>query len=58
MLSVENMCDIIEAVETVKKAKSNGRKCTLELPLEECTAKVYHMGQQNPIIRIDIKEEK
>ena len=46
---------IKQAYEQVKAVKSNGIHSTkIEIP----GAKIYSMGEKNPVIRIDIKEHK
>jgi hypothetical protein len=48
-----------DAVDTVRIQKASGNPCTITIPLHSMpgTAKIYHMGQNNPVVRIDLKLE-
>jgi hypothetical protein len=54
-LSHSDLFALEDLVEQVGKARQKDQKCTLETSLSVGTAKVYHMGKDNPVIRIDIK---
>lgn len=55
LLSAEDMKTLSVMTDSVLINKHHGIACKLESPLSKCDATIYHMGKDNPVIRIDLK---
>lgn len=55
MLSPSDSKRISDSITDVNEQRKKDNKCTVTLELDIGTAKIYHMGQNNPVIRIDLK---
>lgn len=55
ILSQSDSKRLSDAITDVNQQRKKGTKCTMEIHLDCGNAKIYHMGQNNPVIRIDLK---
>jgi hypothetical protein len=46
---------ISQALTTVNEQRLLDNKCSLDVKLDIGTAKIYHMGKNSPVVRIDLK---
>jgi hypothetical protein len=51
----EDIDRLNNVINIVKMSRDNGIKTSMEICLSNCNAKIYHMGKDNPIIRMDFK---
>lgn len=49
---------ILDAYYNVRESRNKGLKARVDITLENGSAVIYSMGANNPVIRIDIKEEQ
>jgi len=54
--SKNDLQKLTDTINSVDDFRNKDIKCSLDIQLDEATAKVYHMGTNNPVIRIDLKE--
>ncbi len=54
-LSQSDLKKLADTVADVNHQREKNVKCSMEIDLDGIPAKVYHMGKDNPIVRIDIK---
>jgi hypothetical protein len=55
MLTQDDLTAIQETVQRVDEARREDLKCSFTKKLSCGEAKIYHMGQYNSTIRVDIK---
>lgn len=55
VLTEEDSQTLAIMVDAVLINKHQGIACKVEKPLSQCYAQVYHMGKDNPVLRIDLK---
>lgn len=51
----EDVDKINKAMNTVNEQRLLDNKCSLDVRLDIGVAKIYHMGKNNPIVRMDLK---
>lgn len=54
-LSQSDLKKLADTIADVDHQRKKNVKCSMEIDLGGIPAKIYHMGKDNPIVRIDIK---
>ena len=54
-LSQSDLKKLADTVADVDHQRRKDVKCSMEIDLGGIPAKIYHMGKNNPIVRIDLK---